>query len=154
MGQAIQPAANFASSLFGPGLSQMSQDYLQAGAANAGINMQQGIGQLQSQYENDPFNDALGRSEANLISQTANNTLQTASGMGVQQQQIAANQMATPSSIVEQAAGVPVQDAQGLFNTANAAYQAPYQLPLAVLSQTPIASPVVGSTTQTGSKLG
>ena len=153
-GGAVQPAANFATSLFSPGLSQMSQDYLQAGAANAGTNLQQGIGALQSQYENDPFNGALGRSEANLISQTANNTLQTASGMGVQQQQIAANQMSTPANITEQSAAVPVKDAQGLYNTSLSAYKSPYELATNVLAQTPISSPAVGSTTTSNSTLG
>ena len=152
-GAATNSAGTFMNSLFSNGLSQMSQDYLQAGAANAGQNLQQGISQLQSQYENDPFNNALGRSEANLISQTANNTLQTASGMGVQQQQIAANQMSTPFNLTEQAASVGVQDAQGLFNMANTAYTEPYQLATSVLSQTPISSPAVGSTTTNSSKL-
>lgn len=151
-GQAVQPAANFMQQLFSPNLSSMSQAYLQAGAANAGINMQQGIGQLQSQYENDPFNTALGRSEANLISQTANNTLQTAAGMGVQQQQIAANQIATPFNLTAQNAATGVTDAQGLYNTANAQFNAPYQEANTVYSQIPISSPVVTPGTQAAPK--
>lgn len=152
-GQAVQPAANFMSSLFGPGLSDMSQAYLGAGAANAGTNLRQGISQLQQQYEHDPFNDALGRSEANLISQTANNTLQTAAGMGVQQQQIAANQMSTPFNLTAQNAATGVQDAQGLFNMSNTAYTAPYSLPMQTYSQVPISAPVVTPGTQSSPKL-
>ena len=152
-GQSVGSAGNFMNSLFSPGLSQMSQDYLQAGAANAGQNLAQGINQLQSQYQTDPFNNQLGNAEANLMSQTANNTLQTAAGMGIQQQQIAANQMSTPYNLTEQAAAAPVQDAQGLFNTATTQYNQGTAMPLSLLGQTPVSSPVVGSTTTSSSSL-
>ena len=143
VGSAAPAASQFLGSLFSPELNPMAQAYMQAGMGNALTGLEQGMIRQEEQFEGTPFHSALPRAQGETMEQFSRNAMQTGAQMGMQQQQLAAQAMPFTFQFPLQAAQAPVAAAEGMFNMANQAFMAPYQLPMQYYQQYPVQSPTV-----------
>lgn len=140
-GQVAPNAANFMNQLFNPQLNQMEQNFMGASLGNALAGMNEGFNRQEGQYEGTPFHSGLPQAQGDVMEQMMRDMFQTGSQMGLQRQQIAASQAQFPFQFTAEAAQIPVQMAQGMFNQANTAFNAPYQIPSAVWGGYPVTAP-------------
>jgi len=148
---ALAPQANnFLSGLFSNNLNPMEQSFMAASLGNALVGMQQGMNRQEAQFEGTPFHSALPQAQGQVMEQMFRDMFQQGSQMGLQREQLATqasgqpfNQAMTGLGGAMTAAQIGPQMSQGLFNMANAHYNAPYSLPMNLWSGVPISSPTV-----------
>lgn len=142
-GAAVANASNFYQQELSGNLTAAEKASLQAGQQTASSNLAQGMNQVNEQYENNPFADSRVREQGNLMNQSANNLLTNASNMGIAQNQTAAGIASQPFTLTQNAANTGATAATDLFNMANTAYNAPYQLAEQTYSQIPISGSTI-----------
>ena len=142
-------AAQFQNQLFNPQLNQMEQTFLQSGTDSAIRAQEQALTRAEGQFENTPFHSGLNQARQDVVNDTTRNLAQSASQAGLQRQQLATSASQFPFEYALNAANMGAQAGERMFNMANSAYSAPYQIPLSVYSQLPITAPTIA--TQQGS---
>jgi len=145
-------AADFMSQLWNPNLNNMEQTFLQSGTDSALRAQNQAMLRAEQQFENTPFHSGLNQARQDIVNDTTRNLAQSASQAGLQRQQLATSASQFPFEYTLNAANVGAQAGERLFNMSNQAYAAPYQIPLSVYSQLPIAAPTIATNQGGGGK--
>lgn len=145
---AVPAAGQFMQQLFNPNLNQFEQAGLQAGMGNAQKLLEQGMTRVEDQYENNPYHGALPQQQGEVMNQFGRDAMSQASQMALQRQQLATGAMSTPFDITTKQAAVAPQASERLFNLSNTAFNQPYNLPMQVYSQIPLASQTLIPQTQ------
>ena len=146
-------AAEFQNQLFNPNLNTMEQTFLQSGTDSALRAQEQAMTRAEGQFENTPYHSGLNQARQDIVNDTTRNLAQSASQAGLQRQQLATSASQFPFEFALNAANTGAQAGERMFNMANQAYSAPYQIPLSVYSQLPIQAPTIATSQGGGSKL-
>lgn len=144
-GSALPGATNFLNQLFNPQLNQMEQTFLQSGTDSALRAQEQAMTRAEQQFENTPFHSGLNQARQDVVNDTTRNLAQSASQAGLQRQQLATSAVQFPFEMPLNAANTGAQASERMFNIANQAYAAPWQIPLSVYSQLPITAPTIAT---------
>lgn len=146
----VPQANSFMSGLFSNNLNPMEQSFMGASLGNSLVGMQQGMNRQEAQFEGTPFHSALPQAQGAVMEQMFRDMFQQGSQMGLQREGLATqvanspfNNAMTGYAGASQQAQVGPQMAQGMFNMANAHYNSPQSLPLALWSGVPISAPTV-----------
>ena len=145
MGMITPQATDFMNQLFNPNLNTMEQAFMGAGAQNANRALEQAMTRQEGQFENSPYHSSLPQVQREMTEDTTNNLMQQASQLGLQRQQLATGASQFPFQFAMDAAQQGIKSSEGMFNMANTAFSAPYQIPMSIYSQVPVSAPTVVS---------
>lgn len=150
LGSVTPGATNFLNGLFSPNLNNLEQNFMGANLANTQVALEGAQNRLMDQYEGTPMHGALMQQQRELQEGVARQFAEVGSQMGLQRQGLASQLAQMPFQGAMDAARVPVEASQGLFNMGNSAFNSYYNVPMQTYTQVPVSAPALVQSTSGG----
>ena len=134
-------------------LTDMEQTFMDTSYQDAQEMMQNLLVQQEGQFRNTPMSSALPEVQGQIMDRMNRGLLNVGSQLALQRQQLASRLAPMNISALNQAIDYGPRMSERLFNLANQAYNAPYQIPLNIYSQLPFNAPTLVQTNQGSGKV-